>query len=933
MKDNLSEKEYLKLVNGIIKSSLEASYDTFDYKKMTNLLKNISGAKVVALNLYNSDLTKTKTVAISSSSALLSAATKVLGFSIKGKEWVIIPSRIKALQKSDFFHKSDLHTISFGAINKKTAKTLQKTIGIGDVYVLKVSHQGLIGDFILFTHKEEGLKNKNLIKDYVGHVESILTRYKTEKNLSESEHRFKSVFQNSPVSILIHDKDTGEIIDANKKAYTQYGFKKIEQLKENDFWMEPPYSEKEALKWMHKASKEGVQSFEWKSRKSNGDIFWEIITLSPITIDGKKRILATTIDISEIKRIEEELNLNENRYEELARQSKTFIWEVDPKGRYLYVSDNVKDVIGFSKEELIKKRVFDIHPEKGKKDFKKEVLGILKNKESISGMENPIMHKNGKVVWVLSAGLPVLDNKGNLIKYRGTDTDISKIKEIEKELQRKKEDHETLVSNIPGVTYRCLFDKEWTMLYISEEVSKLTGYSTKDLADNKTISYANIIHDAYKEHVEKEIKKNISKKEPWEIEYVIVCKNNKLKWVMEKGQAVFDSKGNAKTLNGIIFDISDRKKIENELESNKQELEKFKLAVENASDHIVITDNDGFCLYANDMVEKITGFSKEDVIGYKVGTEDNWGGLMEKSVYDELWTTIKEKKKPFTGEMKNKRKNGEEYYAQANISPVLNEDGEVVFFVAIERDITAEKEIDKAKTEFVSLASHQLRTPLSTVNWYTEMLISGDAGEINEEQENYLQEIYSGNQRMVELVNSLLNVSRLELGTFTVTPEKVDVVEMTKSIIKDISINIEEKKQNLKENYKDNLPKIDADPKLLRIVIENLLSNATKYTPEEGELKIDIHKDKKNMVITVSDNGYGISEYQQEKVFQKLFRADNILERDTEGTGLGLYIIKSILDHSGGSIRFQSKEGEGTTFYVTIPLSGMKKREGAKTLT
>ena len=152
-------------------------------------------------------------------------------------------------------------------------------------------------------------------------------------------------------------------------------------------------------------------------------------------------------------------------------------------------------------------------------------------------------------------------------------------------------------------------------------------------------------------------------------------------------------------------------------------------------------------------------------------------------------------------------------------------------------------------------------------------------------------------------------------------------------------------KLKLSEKYLKDLPLFNADPKLLRMVAQNLLSNAVKYTPDKGKVGFDIWLAKKgdevggkkvkeeSVAITVSDTGYGIPAAQQEKIFTKLFRADNVREKDTDGTGLGLYIVKAIVDHSGGAVWFESVENKGTIFYVTLPLTGMKKKEGAKTLT
>lgn len=363
------------------------------------------------------------------------------------------------------------------------------------------------------------------------------------------------------------------------------------------------------------------------------------------------------------------------------------------------------------------------------------------------------------------------------------------------------------------------------------------------------------------------------------------------------------------------------------------DLEKFKLAVENASDHIVITDADGLILYANRAVAKITGFALEDILGKKAGNIDLWGGQMDAAFYKKMWEVIKVKKQVFSGEINNRRRNGEKYIAAVSVSPVLNNQGEVIFFVGIERDITKEKEADKAKTEFVSLASHQLRTPLSAINWYVEMLLAGDAGKINDEQKQYLEEVYRGNQRMVDLINALLNVSRIDLGTFAIDPELIDVSSLAKSVVKDLTPKIKAKKQKVVENYDSQVPLIKLDPKLIRIVFDNLLSNAVKYSPEKAKIEVSISKDSKNLLIKVQDNGYGIPLADQPKIFEKLFRADNIKDKETDGTGLGLYIVKAIVLAGGGQVSFESAENKGTTFNIKLPLSGMKPKTGNRELS
>ena len=267
---------------------------------------------------------------------------------------------------------------------------------------------------------------------------------------------------------------------------------------------------------------------------------------------------------------------------------------------------------------------------------------------------------------------------------------------------------------------------------------------------------------------------------------------------------------------------------------------------------------------------------------------------------------------------------GEKVALRFESVPVRDEQGAMIFVIAVFDDVTKERAIDNAKTEFVSLASHQLRTPLSSINWYTEMLLAGDAGEVMPKQRKYLEEIYHGNQRMVALVNALLNVSRLELGTFAVDPAPTDIVLIARDAIKEQIPQISERKINLTTQFADDIPMLNTDPKLIRIIFQNLISNAIKYTPEGGAVTASIQHPVKNgpVEITVSDTGYGIPKQAYDRIFTKLFRADNVKEKDTEGTGLGLYIVKSIIAHSGGTIWFDSELGKGTTFHISLPVEG-----------
>ncbi|MBU1166887.1 cell wall metabolism sensor histidine kinase WalK, partial [Patescibacteria group bacterium] len=246
------------------------------------------------------------------------------------------------------------------------------------------------------------------------------------------------------------------------------------------------------------------------------------------------------------------------------------------------------------------------------------------------------------------------------------------------------------------------------------------------------------------------------------------------------------------SLVNVLEDIKKEKIIS---EKRAEDLKKFKQSVENSSDMTVITDADGIILYANPATTQITGFPIKKVLGQKAGKL--WGGYMDEKYYKNFWKIIKKDKQTFTGEITNKRKNGQKYIANFYVTPILDQKKEVKFFVALQRDITRAKEVDRMKTEFISLASHQLRTPLSAMKWFIEMLQDGDVGQMTKEQHHIVKNVYQSNQRMIELVEALLNISRIESGRIIIDPEPTDLKKLVEEVVSEVDNKLKEKKQKL----------------------------------------------------------------------------------------------------------------------------------------
>ncbi len=358
----------------------------------------------------------------------------------------------------------------------------------------------------------------------------------------------------------------------------------------------------------------------------------------------------------------------------------------------------------------------------------------------------------------------------------------------------------------------------------------------------------------------------------------------------------------------------DRSKLKENLRCNTY---LFQLAVENAFNHIIITDIEGKIIYANPAAEKMTGYSFPEMKGK---TPALWGKQMNKKFYQQLWQTIKIEKKAFHGEIKNKRKNGQIYDSILTISPIIQND-KLNFFIGVEEDITEIKELDRKKTEFLSIASHQLRTPLGSMRWNIEMLLEEEFGKLNQSVREIVKQIYESNLRMIALVNDFLSVSRIEQNRVFDEPQLTDIVKLIRSVAAEIQIEAQ-KKSIIGELHfgKKPIPKIFIDPKRLQQVMHNLFSNAIKYNKPKGRVIVEVKKFDSIIQISVTDTGIGIPKKEQNKIFSKYFRADNAVRTENDGTGLGLFIVKSYVEAWGGKIWFKSKANKGTRFTFTLPL-------------
>lgn len=242
--------------------------------------------------------------------------------------------------------------------------------------------------------------------------------------------------------------------------------------------------------------------------------------------------------------------------------------------------------------------------------------------------------------------------------------------------------------------------------------------------------------------------------------------------------------------------------------------------------------------------------------------------------------------------------------------------------VAIEnaRLYEAVQAANKAKSDFVSLVTHELRLPMTSIKGYSDLLTSGMAGELNEQQQQFFAVIQRNLGRMSRLISDLADINRVESGRMKFEKKQIDLPPIVEDVVDNLREAINGRNQTISLNLPADLPAIYADPTRLSQVLTNLISNAHKYTPDNGHIEIQAHATNGQVQVDISDNGLGISEADQEKLFTQFFRAESAAVRQQQGWGLGLSIVKKIIEAQGGTISFASELDAGSTFSFTIPL-------------
>ncbi|MCK5674923.1 MAG: PAS domain S-box protein, partial [Spirochaetales bacterium] len=374
----------------------------------------------------------------------------------------------------------------------------------------------------------------------------------------------------------------------------------------------------------------------------------------------------------------------------------------------------------------------------------------------------------------------------------------------------------------------------------------------------------------------------------------------------------------------------------------REDLRNFQTAVKQSANVIVFTDLEGRVLFANDAFEKVTGYSSEEVLGNKSAVLNS--GFHSNSFYDELWDTIKNGN-VWSGEFYNKRKDGTFFWEKATISPVLNNEGKLRFFIAVKEDITEKKDIEAElklqtqnaenarisaekslieaesanllKSTFLANMSHEIRTPMNAILGFTRLLLDK---EMHKKDRDMLNIIMNSGKSLLSLINDILDFSKIEANEIEFSNVKINLSYFFESIEDLFHIQTTQKNLGFKLILSNNLPKIViGDENRIRQILINIIGNAIKFT-ESGSISISVDWNPDNLIIVITDTGIGIKKDKLEDIFSPFKQSDSSTDRKYEGTGLGLAISLKLTEMMDGTLNVVSQINEGSTFTLSLPL-------------
>ena len=762
-----------------------------------------------------------------------------------------------------------------------------------------------------------------LLDELTADLSFALESLQNEQARQEAEERLRQVWEHSKDGMRIVNRDG--IIQKVNKAFCDIMDMSREDLVGQPmsvtYQKDPDYIiQKHIERFENRTIPEHL---ERKLELHNGEVRWFELTNSYIRVgDQEEEVLAIFRDITARKNAEEQLTVSEERFRSLYENTTIGVYRTTPEGEILLANPTLVKMLGFdSFDELSARNLKSMGF--GPTYLREEFLAEMESKGEVRGIEAEWVRKDGSTIYVRESARAIRDDQGDIQYFDGTVEDITDRKIAEEELHESQRQLATLMSNLPGMAYRCLNEPGWPMEFVSEGCRDLTGYSQEAFTANAEVEYGDLILPEDRDYIWNMVQKNVKANEPFNLTYRIKTADEKVKWVWEKGRAVYSGDGEVIALEGFINDITRAKETEDELRESEK---RYRMLFQNNPQPMWVYDLETLeFLEVNEEAVQKYGYSRVEF------AEMTLRDIRPEEDVEQLHEHLGAGRpaRQDSGEWRHLLKDGSMITVEIHSHTIQYEGRNAVLVLA--NDITdrkqAEADLIRAQRmetlgQVAGGIAHDFNNVLATIGGAFEMVQLQVADD--KKIKKYLEMTASAIEQAKSITNRLLTFTRTE------TPEtKAVSLRQFLDEIKEITSHTLPKNVQVQitEHTEGDLVRVDRSQ--LQQVVLNMCINSAHAMPGGGVISLGIsepssrtisqhihkHPDQRYLCLTVSDTGEGIAPDNLDKVFEPFFTT----KKTGEGTGLGLAVAHQIIQNHNGWIDVESVPGEGTTFYIGLP--------------
>jgi len=755
-------------------------------------------------------------------------------------------------------------------------------------------------------------------------TQDINQRKLLERRIEESERRYRGLYESSPIVLTVTDSN-GVILVVNSATEKIFGFKKSEVIGKKYFDLgifSPEQVERFTKGYEESLKGKKIGPIEVQIKRKDGTIAWLSVQNSLKKIDNEILIESIAQDITERKTAEQKLIESEEKYRNLADSLPEVIFEIDLKFKLVYTNAIASKIFGYSHEEFKKGlNVFDFILEEDRDDVIRNLSLIFRGK-TVDPLIMRLKKKDGTIFYGSLNATPIY--KGTkIIGMRSIIHDVTEMVKVEERIKESEEQFRTISEqSLMGIS----IIQEERVKYANKTLAHILGYSIKEMLNWGQGEFFKTIHPEDKRKVI-EFATKIENQDDTNVQYYEargIHRDGSNIWLEIYNKRIKFQNKPAFLVSYI--DITEKKKAKEEL---RQSEEKYRFLFEKSTVSILLINTKGKIEDCNPALEKLIKYERSELIGKRYGR-------LPIVLPEYLPILFERLKKISNGEVipsiDIQLKKKDDNLVWVNIDSSLVKMGDKTYIMVMGHDISDTKELEiklkelnEMRKEFIDRASHELKTPITTVYGAYQLLDILYKDKFDTEQLELLEMAFSGTRRIRKLVDDLLDVSKIDSNVFKLNKRKTNLGDLISNCVKEMRYFSNKRNHEIIIDLEPELY-LNIDESRIELVLTNLISNAIKYTPSKGKINIKIKSDDKFAQIIIKDTGVGLTKKEIEGLFKKFSRIASPLKKDLDidlgSTGLGLFISKEIIELHGGEIWAESEgKGKGSTFKFKIPVN------------